>query len=90
MIIEPDLSSQDLTHGELRERSARFEATLSDLGVEALATLTGKSTELMVASGAEGGPDPTVYRVRTSRKGRDARVPRDATFGARSKAPRRR
>ena len=49
MIIEPDLSSQDLTHGELRERSARFEATLSDLGVEALATLTGKSTELMVA-----------------------------------------
>jgi acetyl-CoA synthetase len=51
-IIEPDLSSRDLTYGELRERSARFAAALAGLGVEpgdAVATLTGKSADLVVA-----------------------------------------
>lgn len=49
-IIESDLSSIDLTYGELRARSTRFAAALADLGVEpgdAVATLMGKSSDLV-------------------------------------------
>ncbi|MCX9190472.1 AMP-dependent synthetase [Carbonactinospora thermoautotrophica] len=51
-IIEPDLSSYDLTYGELRDRSERFAAALADLGVEPgdrVATLMGKSADLVTA-----------------------------------------
>lgn len=51
-VIEPDLSSTDLTYGELRERSQRFAVALAHLGVEPgdhVATLMGKSADLVVA-----------------------------------------
>ncbi|MFR9751915.1 AMP-binding protein [Nocardia sp. 004] len=51
-IVEPDLSSTDLTYGELRERSARCAAALAELGVEPgdrVATLMAKSADLVVA-----------------------------------------
>ncbi|ONM49351.1 AMP-binding protein [Nocardia donostiensis] len=51
-IIEADLSSTDLTYGELREKSARFAAALAELGVgrgDRVATLMGKSADLVVA-----------------------------------------
>ncbi|MGW6693272.1 AMP-binding protein [Rhodococcus sp. NPDC054953] len=51
-VIDADLSSRDLTYGELRDESTRFAAALADLGVEAghcVATLMGKSAELVVA-----------------------------------------
>lgn len=51
-IVEADLSSIDLTYGELRERSARFAAALAELGVEPghrVATLMAKSADLVVA-----------------------------------------
>jgi acetyl-CoA synthetase len=51
-VVEPDLSSRDLTFGELGELSARFAAGLADLGVgpgDAVATLMGKSADLVVA-----------------------------------------
>ena len=51
-VVEPDLSSRDLTFGELGELSARFAARLADLGVgpgDAVATLMGKSADLVVA-----------------------------------------
>ncbi len=51
-VVDADLSSTDLTYGELRERSARFAAALADLGVEPgdhVATLMGKSADLVVA-----------------------------------------
>jgi acetyl-CoA synthetase len=51
-IAEPDLSYRDLTFGELGELSARFAAGLAGLGVgpgDAVATLMGKSAELVVA-----------------------------------------
>ncbi|MFI9510018.1 AMP-binding protein [Nocardia sp. NPDC052566] len=51
-IVESDLSSTDLTYGELRERSARFAAALAGLGVEPgarVATLMSKSADLVVA-----------------------------------------
>src|SRR5215467_1421305 len=51
-IVEPDLSYRDLTFGELGELSARFAAGLAGLGVgpgDAVATLMGKSAELVVA-----------------------------------------
>ncbi|MFC4603036.1 AMP-binding protein [Rhodococcus kronopolitis] len=51
-VIEGDLSSRDLTYGELRAESARFAAALADLGVQpgdCVATLMGKSAELVVA-----------------------------------------
>ena len=51
-VVEPDLSSRDLTFGELGELSARFAAGLAGLGVgpgDAVATLMGKSAELVVA-----------------------------------------
>jgi acetyl-CoA synthetase len=50
-LVEPDLTAYDLTYGELRERSARLAAALAELGVgpgDAVATLTGKSVELVV------------------------------------------
>ena len=51
-VVEPDLSSRDLTYGELREGSARFAAALAALGVEpgdGVATLMGKSAEFLIA-----------------------------------------
>ncbi|MBM7461353.1 AMP-binding protein [Rhodococcus coprophilus] len=51
-VIDPDLTSVDLTYGELRERSERFAAALAHLGVEPgdhVATLMGKSADLVVA-----------------------------------------
>jgi acetyl-CoA synthetase len=50
-IIEPDLTRQDRTFGELREQSARFATALAALGVregDRVATLMGKSAELVV------------------------------------------
>ncbi|HEX2416950.1 MAG TPA: AMP-binding protein [Micromonosporaceae bacterium] len=50
-VVAPDLSQQVLTHGELRESSERFAAALADLGVrqgDRVATLMGKSAELLV------------------------------------------
>ncbi len=52
-VVEPDLRSQDLTYGELRERSSRFAAALAELGVgpgDAVGTLMGKSAELVVVA----------------------------------------
>jgi len=51
-VVEPDLAARDLTYGELREASERFAAGLAELGVgpgDRVATLLGKSTELLVA-----------------------------------------
>ncbi|MFF0814232.1 AMP-binding protein [Rhodococcus sp. NPDC003318] len=51
-VIEADLSSRDLTFGELRAESTKFAAALADLGVEpgdCVATLMGKSAELVIA-----------------------------------------
>jgi acetyl-CoA synthetase len=51
-IVEPDLSADDLSYGELRNRSQRFAAALADLGVQPgdrVATLMGKSADLVVA-----------------------------------------
>ncbi|MEU7767730.1 AMP-binding protein [Nocardia sp. NPDC049190] len=51
-VVEADLSSTDLTYGELRERSARFAAALAELGVrpgDRVATLMAKSADLVVA-----------------------------------------
>ncbi|WP_461188608.1 AMP-binding protein [Arthrobacter sp. Z4-13] len=50
-IVEADLSSEDITYGELRERSERGAAALAELGVgpqDAVATLMGKSADLVV------------------------------------------
>lgn len=52
-VIEPDLSSRDLSFGDLAEASARFAAGLAALGVcrdDRVATLMGKSAELLIAS----------------------------------------
>ena len=51
-VVESDLSSRDLTYGELSEKSARFAAGLAELGVgpgDRVATLMGKSAELVIA-----------------------------------------
>ncbi|MDX3233186.1 AMP-binding protein [Streptomyces sp. ME19-01-6] len=51
-VVEADLSARDLSYGELRRESARFAAALAGLGVgpgDAVATLMGKSAELVVA-----------------------------------------
>ncbi|NGP05760.1 AMP-binding protein [Rhodococcus sp. 14C212] len=51
-VVEPDLSSTDLTYGQLRDQSTKFAAALSELGVgpgDHVATLTGKSADLVVA-----------------------------------------
>ncbi len=50
-IIQSDLSSVDLTYGELKERSSRFAAALVELGVQPgdrVATLMGKSLDYVV------------------------------------------
>jgi acetyl-CoA synthetase len=50
-IIDADLSSEDITYGQLRERSERGAAALAALGVapgDAVATLMGKSADLVV------------------------------------------
>ncbi|MEO9016933.1 MAG: AMP-binding protein, partial [Mycobacterium sp.] len=50
-LIEADLSSEDITYGQLRERSEQGAAALADLGVgpgDTVATLMGKSAELVV------------------------------------------
>jgi acetyl-CoA synthetase len=51
-VVEPDLTAHDLTYGELREKSERFAGALAGLGVgpgDRVATLMGKSAELIVA-----------------------------------------
>ena len=51
-VVEGDLSSRDVTYGELRSASIRFAAALADLGVsrrDAVAVLMGKSAELVIA-----------------------------------------
>ncbi|MEV2219607.1 AMP-binding protein [Nocardia vinacea] len=51
-VVDPDLTSTDLTYGELRERSQRFAVALADLGVEPgdrVATLMSKSADLVIA-----------------------------------------
>jgi acetyl-CoA synthetase len=51
-LVQPDLSTTDLTYGELRERSERFAAALAGLGVrpgDRVATLMGKSADYVVA-----------------------------------------
>ncbi|MFE0026646.1 AMP-binding protein [Amycolatopsis sp. NPDC059021] len=51
-VIEADLSSRDLTFGELDEASGRFAAALAARGIgpgDRVATLMGKSAELVVA-----------------------------------------
>lgn len=51
-VVESDLSSTDLTYGQLREQSTKFAAALSKLGVgsgDHVATMMGKSAELVVA-----------------------------------------
>jgi len=51
-IVQPDLSTYDLTYAELGDRSRRFAAALADLGVrpgDRVATLMGKSADLVTA-----------------------------------------
>jgi acetyl-CoA synthetase len=51
-IVAADLSTHEVTYGELRERSERFAAALADLGVgpgDRVATLMGKSLDLVTA-----------------------------------------
>ncbi len=51
-VVESDLTARDLTYDELRERSARLAASLAEHGVgpgDAVATLMGKSAELVVS-----------------------------------------
>ncbi|WP_433732968.1 AMP-binding protein [Nocardia sp. CA-129566] len=51
-VVDSDLTSTDLTYGELRERSQRCAAALADLGVgpgDRVATLMSKSADLVVA-----------------------------------------
>ncbi|MCZ4554273.1 AMP-binding protein [Rhodococcus maanshanensis] len=51
-VIEGDLTSRNLSYGELRAESTKFAAALAELGVEpgdCVATLMGKSAELVIA-----------------------------------------
>jgi acetyl-CoA synthetase len=50
-LLDPDLSARDLTYAELRRRSEQVARVLADLGVgpgDAVATLMGKSADLVV------------------------------------------
>ncbi|WP_455835581.1 AMP-binding protein [Pseudarthrobacter siccitolerans] len=50
-IVESDLSSENITYGQLRERSERGAAALAGLGIgpgDVVATLMGKSADLVV------------------------------------------
>ncbi|RZL79432.1 MAG: hypothetical protein EOP32_19445 [Rhodococcus sp. (in: high G+C Gram-positive bacteria)] len=50
-VVESDLTTTDLTYGDLRRRSAQFAAALAELGIEPgdrIATLMGKSAQLVV------------------------------------------
>ena len=50
-VVAADLSAEDITYGQLRERSERGAAALAELGVgpgDAVATLMGKSADLAV------------------------------------------
>ncbi|GDY59167.1 hypothetical protein SVIO_097900 [Streptomyces violaceusniger] len=52
-VVGKDMTGHDMTYGELRDRSSRMAGALADLGVgvgDRVATLMGKSTELLVAS----------------------------------------
>ncbi|GHE59757.1 AMP-dependent synthetase [Streptomyces spiralis] len=52
-VVEPDLTSTDLTYGELHDRSARLATALAGLGVgvgDRVATLMPKSADLVVAA----------------------------------------
>ncbi|MFC9916449.1 AMP-binding protein [Streptomyces sp. NPDC059862] len=52
-VVEPDLTTHELTYGELHDRSARLATALAELGVGAgdrVATLMAKSAELVVAA----------------------------------------
>ncbi|GAB2888245.1 AMP-binding protein [Nocardioides pacificus] len=51
-VVQPDLSTLDLTYGEIGERSRRFAAALAARGVrpgDRVATLMGKSADLVTA-----------------------------------------
>ena len=51
-IVEADLSTREVSYGELRERSERFAAGLAGLGIgpgDCVATLMGKSLDLVTA-----------------------------------------
>lgn len=51
-VVEEDLTATELTYADLRRDSARFAAALADLGIgpgDAVATLMGKSADLVVA-----------------------------------------
>ena len=50
-VVEPDLTSRDLTFGELSRESARLAAALADLGIgpgDRVGVLMSRSTELVV------------------------------------------
>jgi acetyl-CoA synthetase len=50
-IVEPDLSTERLTYGQLREQSERFATALSALGIgpgDRVATLMGKSADYLI------------------------------------------
>jgi acetyl-CoA synthetase len=51
-VVQPDLTTADLTYGWLREQSARFAGGLTSIGVkpgDRVATLMGKSADFLVA-----------------------------------------
>lgn len=51
-VVEPDLTTQDVTYGTLRERSERLATALAGLGIgpgDRVGVLMGKSAELVVA-----------------------------------------
>ncbi|ALV45978.1 AMP-dependent synthetase [Arthrobacter alpinus] len=51
-VVSADLSSEDISYGELREKSTQFAASLASLGVrrgDHVATLMAKSAELVIA-----------------------------------------
>lgn len=85
-IIQADLSSVDLTYGELSERSKRFAAALAAMGVEPgdrVATLMGKSLDYVVTvlglwrAGAVHVPLFTAFAppaIRLRLEGSDAKV----------------